>query len=524
MKQGDRLGEGTFGIVYSATDLESDDQYAVKRNLIEKRIFGIGSLRETDVLQKLSGHPNIVQLEKISFKNPFGEECFSPLPIDDDRKSQRDDSVHFIFEKAKCDLHNFIKHWDKKGYSFYKKYMVDILLGLEYIHGKKIIHRDLKPSNILISIDDNTAKICDFGLAKPYTYQGIQSPGLVTAWYRAPEIVLDYPHYDYKSDVWSVGCIFYEMIRRKPLLDGCPDSNNSIISRILGELPTELSTQKMRSLVTSNNWGTARRLYAYSSPKKRKPFLEKLGLTNSGRECFNKTAGDLNLFCDLLNHMFEFDWEERYTTTQCLDHPFFNDYREFIMETRTYYCPMVTEIPINTITCVERKWVKEVVNSILLRKISRWFSFRPLFQAVELFDKYLITMKNAHPPNENEMESELKGLIHNKFDTILRFYVCFYMCVKYFSSLGYSFSFDEIVEKEYKTMEAKNIAEMFEAGFFVHGLKYDVYDTTIYEIADVYDNFLTNEQAENLLLARINDNEICNMLPSQLYQKYMASS
>lgn len=530
MKQGKQLGEGTFGMVYVGTDLNSGDEYAVKRNLVEKRTSFIGSIRETDVLKKLLGHPHIVQLEKIAFNAPFIGELFTPIDKDDkERRGQRDDSIHFLFEKADHDLHAFIRRNNvTDDYSLHKKYMVNILLGLEYMHGKKIIHRDLKPSNILIlpkATDilgiPNVAKLCDFGLAKPYTYQGNQTPGVVTVWYRAPEIALGYPHYDYKVDVWAMACIFYEMLAGRCFLQDCPDKDDSIISKIMELLPTALSKQERVSLVTSNKWRTVK-IFKYADPTtKRKSFLDKLCLTSANKECFAKTAGDLNLFCNLLDKMFVFDWEKRYTVTECLDHAFFDDFRELIQLTRQYYNPKPdTYTMINSIKCIEKTWVNELIVNICTKQPSRWFSYRALFQAVDLFDRYLVAMKKNNI-NQVQIESESEGLIHSKFDTILRFYVCLYICIKYFTSLGAAVSYEEVVEKEYKTREALVTAEMFEGGFISHGLDYDVYETTIYEIADIYDNVLTCESVHQLLMLRINDQDINNVSPVDLYQKYI---
>ena len=88
--------------------------------------------------------------------------------------------------------------------------MLSILEGLSHMHAKKIFHRDIKAANILIS-NDGGVKIADFGLARnitnpPYTNR------VVTMWYRAPELLLGETYYDAKIDMWSVGCLFVEML------------------------------------------------------------------------------------------------------------------------------------------------------------------------------------------------------------------------------------------------------------------------------------------------------------------------
>ena len=103
-----------------------------------------------------------------------------------------------------------------------------MLRGLKYIHSCKVLHRDLKPSNLLVNSNCDL-KICDFGLArgidgassaKTATGTMLLTEYVVTRWYRAPEIMLACHEYSYPIDVWSVGCIFAELILRKPLFPG----------------------------------------------------------------------------------------------------------------------------------------------------------------------------------------------------------------------------------------------------------------------------------------------------------------
>lgn len=94
--------------------------------------------------------------------------------------------------------------------------------GLKYIHSCGIIHRDLKPRNILVNSNCDL-KICDFGLARAnidslMTPSALLTDYIATRWYRAPEVILSWKQYTGAIDVWSVGCILAELIKRKPLL------------------------------------------------------------------------------------------------------------------------------------------------------------------------------------------------------------------------------------------------------------------------------------------------------------------
>jgi len=95
-----------------------------------------------------------------------------------------------------------------------------LLCGLKYIHSAGVFHRDLKPSNILIN-GDCEIKICDFGLARAYNDKANSlmkmTEYVATRWYRAPELLLSWKKYDYKIDMWAVGCILSELYLRRPL-------------------------------------------------------------------------------------------------------------------------------------------------------------------------------------------------------------------------------------------------------------------------------------------------------------------
>ena len=407
--------------------------------------------------------------------------------------------------------------------------MVDILLGIEYIHSLKIIHRDLKPSNILIFDKklnvlgiSSIAKICDFGLAKPYTRQGIQTPDTVTYCYRAPEIALGYPHYDYKIDIWSVGCILFEMIAARPFIHNISDNNNAIISCILKLLPKAIPMRNFIELGRCNKWREIKLSPSYNT-KNRKTFRQQLGLGNELLQHFNKTMGNIDEFCDLLDNMIKFEWDERYTATECLNHSFFQDHKDIIDATRKQCPPQKFEEEVIIIQqCIERKWMAKIVIEIFNNRQSLiWYSDRSLFQAMDLFDRYLTVMFQKSNIMPNIIESELKGFIHDKFGAELRFMTCLYLCIKYFSSVQYPISYDNIVTKEFRTVEAKIISEQFESGFIKNCLQFDIYRSTIYEIADEFGDILEESNVRDLIILYSMNNSFSGMKPTELYNYYV---
>ena len=102
----------------------------------------------------------------------------------------------------------------------FQKYLYQLLNGTEKCHKHKVLHRDLKPQNLLIN-REGLLKLADFGLARAF---GIPVKNftheVVTLWYRAPDILLGSKNYTTSVDIWSVGCIFAEMVNRKPLFAG----------------------------------------------------------------------------------------------------------------------------------------------------------------------------------------------------------------------------------------------------------------------------------------------------------------
>lgn len=109
--------------------------------------------------------------------------------------------------------------------------------GIDYCHSRGIMHRDLKPQNLLIDENGTILKICDFGLARAFSIPiRAYTHEIITLWYRGPEILLGSPKYPPGVDMWSIGCIFAEMVRNKPLWPG--DSEIDMLHKIFQTLGT----------------------------------------------------------------------------------------------------------------------------------------------------------------------------------------------------------------------------------------------------------------------------------------------
>lgn len=148
-------------------------------------------------------------------------------------------NIFLCFEYFPYDLKKFMVQKHEKGqrltFPRIKTIMFQLLKGLEYIHSRKVLHRDLKPHNILIN-ENYHCKIADFGLSRvfsvplrPYTKE------VLTQWYRAPELILGMNEYSSGLDMWSMGCIFGEILLGAPLFQGNSEIDQLFrIFRVLG--------------------------------------------------------------------------------------------------------------------------------------------------------------------------------------------------------------------------------------------------------------------------------------------------
>ncbi|KAF8820555.1 CMGC kinase, MAPK family (ERK) MAPK-1 [Cardiosporidium cionae] len=346
-----QVGSGAYGIVASFFDEESKQEVAVKKvgdafkDLVDaKRI-----LREIRILRHLK-HSNIIRILDI----------FPPSTPD----------IYLVSELMSTDLHRVLQSRQKLTDGHFQYFIYQILRGLLYLHSANVIHRDLKPCNILINLNCEL-KICDFGLArglenkKLSTYEerlnencvdcserGIQQKGassnsrsqsqhstichrrpsvliskkgpseatyseltdyVVTRWYRSPEIILHPRHYDKPIDVWSLGCIFAELLGRQPLFAG--SDNHDQLRRIVGTLGTP-NMDDLRWLPTGTDREKAIKMLKSYPPSKGQSLQDLFPHTNP-------------LSIDLLQRMLTFNPEERITVEEALEHEYFEGMRSF---------------------------------------------------------------------------------------------------------------------------------------------------------------------------------------------------
>ena len=158
-------------------------------------------------------------------------------------------SVYLVMEFLEHDLKTLLDDMAEPFLpSEIKTLMLQIVSGVEYLHANWILHRDLKTSNLLLN-NRGQLKIADFGMAR---YTANPPPNLtqlvVTLWYRAPELLLGASAYSTEIDIWSLGCIFAELLTKDPLFPGKTEVDQlSKVLTLLGT-PTKESWPEFRSL------------------------------------------------------------------------------------------------------------------------------------------------------------------------------------------------------------------------------------------------------------------------------------
>ncbi|KAK9272248.1 hypothetical protein L1049_002619 [Liquidambar formosana] len=200
----EKIGQGTYSSVFQARDIETGRMVALKKVRFDN--FQPESIRfmarEIMILRRLD-HPNIMKLEGLI-------------------TSRLSYTIYLVFEYMEHDLAGLLSDPDIKfSDSQIKCYMQQLLYGIEHCHLRGIMHRDVKASNILVN-NEGILKLADFGLANSLSTRHRQqlTSRVVTLWYRPPELLLGSTNYGVSVDLWSVGCLFAELLIGKPILKG----------------------------------------------------------------------------------------------------------------------------------------------------------------------------------------------------------------------------------------------------------------------------------------------------------------
>lgn len=287
----DKIGQGSYGVVYRVRRKVSRDIVAIKRVKLNSHMnIGIdegvpsSSLREIAALKNLK-HPNILNLHEIVHTGT---------------------SLYLVFEYLDSDLKKTLEQ-TKSGLpeKVAKNFLFQLLKAISYCHSRRILHRDLKLQNLLVN-KDGTIKLADFGLARSVSLPlRVYSKEVVTLWYRAPEILLGSTYYGPPIDIWSLGCIFYEMLTKKVLFPG--DSEIDQLFKIFQVLGTP----------TESQWAQLYDLPYY-----------KTNFPNWTSKDLKQMLGDMDDAAELLNKMLLYDPCKRISANDALRQSYFDEFNK----------------------------------------------------------------------------------------------------------------------------------------------------------------------------------------------------
>ncbi|XP_050812653.1 mitogen-activated protein kinase 7 [Gopherus flavomarginatus] len=292
------IGTGAYGVVSSARRRSTGQQVAIKKipNAFDVVMNAKRTLRELKILKHFK-HDNIIAIKDI---------LKPAVPYDDFK------SVYVVLDLMESDLHQIIHSSQPLTLEHVRYFLYQLLRGLKYIHSANVIHRDLKPSNLLIN-ENCELKIGDFGMArglctKPDEYKYFMTEYVATRWYRAPELMLSLHEYTQAIDMWSVGCIFAEMLGRKQLFPG---------KNYIHQLQLIMTVLGTPSAKVIHAIGADRvRAYIQSLPSRQPVPWESL-----------YQQADRSALA-LLAKMLRFDPRERIAVAEALKHPFVAKYHD----------------------------------------------------------------------------------------------------------------------------------------------------------------------------------------------------
>ncbi|KAL7252635.1 hypothetical protein ACSBR1_007241 [Camellia fascicularis] len=279
---------GETGCIYRAINSQTNQMVILKRETFLNGNEGVpcSVIREISFLKEME-HTNIVKLLDVVNKER---------------------SVHLVTEHVELDLRKFMDTSPEivKTPSVTKDFLHQILSGLDYCHSHNILHRGLNPRSLMLDHrSQSTVKIAGFGSARTFGVPAdAYTEGVETPWYRAPELMLGELNYSSPVDVWSVGCLFAEMVTQQPLF--ATTSQVEQLRRIFSIMgkPTEETWPGVTSLC---------------------PYLENFDV-NEPKNLADEVPGLEPDGVDLLSEMLCLNPGDRITASEALTHPYFTIY------------------------------------------------------------------------------------------------------------------------------------------------------------------------------------------------------
>ncbi|CBZ49634.1 hypothetical protein NCLIV_001240 [Neospora caninum Liverpool] len=304
-KKLNKISEGTYGAVFRAMNRTTGEIVALKQIKYHNRLwsegFPVTSLREISIMLELQ-HPNVLDVQEVVVGTGQHQVFMVMEYIEHEVKTLLDEKPEFSTAERKCLLYQLLE-------------------ALAYMHANFVFHRDLKPSNLLYS-NRGVLKVADFGMARKFGFplhNRVFTKNVVTLWYRPPEILLGEGTYDAACDVWAVGAIFGEFLRKKPLFAGHGelDTLNKIFK--LCGTPTETSWPEFNSLPHIKN------KKFFTSPPQCQPSWREVFPPPSKHLAMGSSGVLTDLGLDLLQKLLELNPAKRITAAEALQHEYFQE-------------------------------------------------------------------------------------------------------------------------------------------------------------------------------------------------------
>jgi renal tumor antigen len=283
-----KKGEGTFSEVLKAQAIKSGKMVAIKcmKSHFESE-EQVNNLREIQALRRLSPHANIIKLLEVLYDQPTGR-------------------LALVFELMDMNIYELIR--GRRQYlpeGRIKMFMYQLVRSMDHMHRNGIFHRDIKPENILIT--DEQLKLADFGSCRGIYSKQPYTEYISTRWYRAPECLLTDGYYNYKMDMWGVGCVFFEIVSLYPLFPGKNEADQiQKIHNILGT-PNPAILERFKRHATH---------IEFNFPHEEGSGIAKL-IPHASPDCV-----------ELIIKLLEYNPEDRLSARAALRHPYFRDMRD----------------------------------------------------------------------------------------------------------------------------------------------------------------------------------------------------
>jgi len=285
------IGQGTFGTVVLARDATTNEPVAIKRVIQDPRFKN----RELQIM-KILRHPNIVALRNFYY-------------VSGDTRPE-DVYLNVVMEYIPDTLHrccrNYFRNRQYTPMVLVKAFLFQLLRAIGYLHlpTVNVCHRDIKPHNVLVNAETGVLKLCDFGSAKQLTNEP-NVAYICSRYYRAPELIFGNQHYTTAVDIWSVGCIFAEMMTGEPIFRGENSMGQLVeIIKILGT-PTKEQLEQLNK-------------------KSAEPRLANIKPKPWNRVFLEHVPPEAH---DLCSKLLAYVPQERIKPFDALCHPFFNELR-----------------------------------------------------------------------------------------------------------------------------------------------------------------------------------------------------